>query len=116
MHTKTCTPKSWLLLLLLHTAVQLSNTSLFLWSSKWDESVRDHRCASQTLTHGLLRKQAKVLGEVSPPSLSQTPGVPGEEVEDLLLAAGDGGQSFHDGAGGLPCSLCGWSEEHLQDK
>ena len=52
--------------------------------------------------------------EVPPPCPSRSLMVPGEEVKDLLLAAGDGGQRFHDGAGRLPCSLCRRSKEHLQ--
>lgn len=41
---------------------------------------------------------------------------PGEEVQDLLLAARDGGQSFHNGAGCLPRGLRRRSEEHLRDR
>ena len=40
--------------------------------------------------------------------------VPGEEVKDLLLAAGNGGQSFHNGTGCLPGCLCRRRKEHLQ--
>lgn len=39
--------------------------------------------------------------------------IPGEEIQDLLLPAGDGGQGLHDGAGSLPGSLGGRSEQHL---
>lgn len=41
--------------------------------------------------------------------------VPGEEVKDLLLAAGDGSKSFHDGTGCLPRCLCCWGKEDLPD-
>lgn len=41
-------------------------------------------------------------------------GIPGEEIKDLLLPAGDGGQGLHDGAGSLPGSLGGRSEQHLE--
>lgn len=41
--------------------------------------------------------------------------VPGEEVKDLLLAAGDSSKSFYDGTGCLPCRLCCWGKEHLAD-
>ena len=43
------------------------------------------------------------LDEVPPPRPPRSQMVPGEEVQDLLLAAGDGGQRLHDGAGRLPC-------------
>lgn len=60
-------------------------------------------------------KAGKALEAAQPPSLPCTQMVPGEEVKDLLLAAGNGGKSFHDGTGCLPSSLRGGSKEHLQD-
>lgn len=42
--------------------------------------------------------------------------VPGEEVKDLLLAAGDSSKSFHDSTGCLPCCLCCRGKEYLADK
>lgn len=56
------------------------------------------------------------LDEVPPPCPSHSQMVPGEEVKDLLLAAGDGGQRLHDGAGRLPGSLCRRSKEHLRGR
>lgn len=41
--------------------------------------------------------------------------VPGKEVKDLLLAAGDSSKGFHDGTGCLPCCLCCWGKEYLPD-
>ena len=43
-------------------------------------------------------------------------GVPGEQVQHLLLAAGDGGEGLHDGAGGLPSRLGGRGEQHLGEQ
>lgn len=59
-------------------------------------------------------KAEKALDEVWPFSPSHPHIIPGEEVKDLLLAAGNGGQSFHNGTGCLPCRLRCWSKEHLQ--
>lgn len=42
--------------------------------------------------------------------------VPGEEVKDLLLAAGDSSKSFHNSTGCLPCCLCCRGKEYLADK
>lgn len=60
------------------------------------------------------RKAGKVPHGAGPFSPSHPQMVPGEQVEDLLLAAGDGGESFHNGTGCLPRSLRRRSEEHLQ--
>lgn len=40
--------------------------------------------------------------------------IPRKEIKDLLFAAGDGSQSFHNGTRSLPCSLSGWSKQHLK--
>lgn len=49
------------------------------------------------------------------PNLPYPHMVPGEEVKDLLLAAGDSSKSFHDGTRCLPCCLCRWGKEYLPD-
>lgn len=40
--------------------------------------------------------------------------VPRQEVKNLLLAAGDGSQSFHDGTRSLSRGLSGRSKQHLR--
>lgn len=49
------------------------------------------------------------------PNLPYPHMVPGEEVKDLLLAAGDSSKSFHNGTCCLPCCLCRWGKEYLPD-
>lgn len=61
--------------------------------------------------HPRKRERLSTMLSSSPTTLT----VPGEEVKDLLLAAGDSSKSFHDGTGCLPCCLCCWGKEYLPD-
>lgn len=42
--------------------------------------------------------------------------IPCQEIKDLLFAAGDGSQSFHNSTRSLPCSLSGRSKKHLRPR
>lgn len=71
-----------------------------------------HRCARHCRGLWVPRESRKAVDELCPPAPPHT--VPGEEVQDLLLAAGDGGQRLHDGTGCPPRGLRRRREEHLQ--